>query len=136
MTLWRIRHGFDTTVEAATEEQAHDLAEQAYEQYVADEPEPLVVEPFRLSTFDLGPEAMRQHFEPSQGDSEDPTVGLSDEDLAEAADDVVGNPGDFFWEVFDDLCGRVLEKAEEAKAEREKKEAHEGTDPRPITSSD
>lgn len=117
MTLWRIRHGFDTTVEAATEEEARNIGEQAYEQFMMDEPEPLVVERFRSTVFDLGPEAIRQHFEGCGDDPED----LTDEDLAEAADGIVGNPGDFFWEVFHDLCEKVVEQGHATKAEREKK---------------
>ncbi|HEY1198257.1 MAG TPA: hypothetical protein VGG32_05975 [Thermoplasmata archaeon] len=74
MTLWRVRHGFDTTVEAATEEEARNIAEQAYEQYVeyvGDEPDPLLVEkaPYKWFVVRSPDRPTREWFETEEGDS-------------------------------------------------------------------
>jgi len=124
MTLWRVRHGFDTTVEAATEEQAREIGEQAFEQYGYNEPEPLVVERHRVTVVDYGPEAIRWHFDGDTDENDKPidrTKEFTDDELAEAADIYIAD-NDPLWDAFGEACESILDIARKEK-ERKAKEA-------------
>ena len=53
------------------------------------------------------PQAVRESFE---GDDEDPTAGISDEQLRAAAHEVIAK-SDHLWQTFHDICSQIVAQA-------------------------